>query len=224
MTRSALLSSVFGYATPQTQYKNAETLSYDPAVAIVDDFIDSSSCNKIIELASGQMGPAKVSSDAEPITLPSRSNSNCWLRYEENSIAKEIGEQLSDLVGIPLSHAESLQVIHYLPGQEYQAHYDAYELSTARGQRCCRWGHQRIVTALLYLNEVEGGGSTRFPSLDINVLPRPGRVLIFNNVGENLFVPHPDALHAGCPVTKGEKWACNIWFRSRPMNEEQNFS
>jgi prolyl 4-hydroxylase len=223
MASSTLLSSVFGYATPQAQYKNAETLSYDPAVAVIDDFVDSSSCSKIIELASGQMSPAKVSSDAEPITLPSRSNSNCWLQYQEDSVPKEIGEKLSELVGIPLSHAESLQVIHYLPGQEYQAHYDAYELLTARGQRCCKWGHQRIVTALLYLNQVEGGGSTKFPKLGIDVLPKPGKVLVFNNVGEDLSMPHPDSLHAGCPVTQGEKWACNIWFRSRPMSEEQSF-
>ena len=32
------------------------------------------------------------------------------------------------------TRAESLQVIHYNRGQRYNAHFDAYDKSTARGQ------------------------------------------------------------------------------------------
>ena len=39
-----------------------------------------------------------------------------------------------------------------------------------------------MVTALVYLNDVEEGGETKFPILNIEVKPRVGRMLVFHNV------------------------------------------
>ena len=74
-------------------------------------------------------------------------------------------------------------------------------------------GGQRMVTCLLYLNDVEEGGGTPFPNLDMEIRAKKGRMVLFHNCHEGSTVRHPDSLHGGMPVLKGEKWACNLWFR-----------
>lgn len=44
----------------------------------------------------------------------------------------------------------------------------------------CRIGN-RIVTSLVYLSDVAGGGQTTFSNLDLTVEPQQGRVLVFHN-------------------------------------------
>jgi hypothetical protein len=210
--------------SPSLAYKNTFVLNVDPMVATVDQFLSATECGQIIDLARGATQRAKVSLDAAAGIIPGRSGFNCWLRYRDHPVVMQIGRRISSLVGIPLEHAESLQVIHYDPLQEYRAHYDAYDLTSPRGQRSCRFGHQRIVTVLLYLSDVLEGGSTAFPKLDLMVEPKGGRAVIFNNVDKSLLCPHPASLHAGSPVLKGEKWACNIWFHARPIREKQIFN
>ena len=209
---------------PQPAYANTWVLHPEPMVAMADDVVAPQACDHIIERASSQIRRAKVSLDEQAAVVPGRSGFNCWLRYRDDPVVAELGERLAALVGLPLAHAEALQVIHYSPDQEYRPHYDAYDLAKPRGQRACRFGHQRIVTVLLYLNAVEEGGATHFPRLGLQVDPKPGRIVIFNNVGASIHEPHPLSLHAGLPVLRGEKWACNIWFHARPMRERQHFS
>ncbi len=193
-------------------------------VAVADGFVCQGDCAHIIALARGAMQRAKVSLDETAGVIPGRSGLNCWLRYRDDPVVMKVGELAAKLVDLPLHHAEALQVIHYDPNQEYRAHYDAYNLTLPRGQRCCRFGHQRIVTVLIYLNNVIQGGSTEFPRLNVSVEPRLGRAVVFNNVGPSLMKPHPGSLHAGRPVLQGEKWACNLWFHARPIEERQVFS
>jgi prolyl 4-hydroxylase len=130
-------------------------------------------------------------------------------------------KRVSNLVGIPVRHAESLQVVHYGETQEYKPHFDAYDMTTEKGQQRTAKGGQRLVTALMYLNEVEDGGGTIFPKLDLEVEARPGRMVIFHNVGDNDLedlTRHRHSLHGGSPVWGGQKWACNLWFRQFPYD------
>jgi len=71
-------------------------------------------------------------------------------------------------------------------------------------------GGQRMVTCLLYLDEPEEGGATSFPNLDMEVIARKGRMLLFHNCHPNSIIRHPDSLHVGMSVLSGEKWACNF--------------
>ncbi|MGV0792776.1 prolyl hydroxylase family protein [Mycolicibacterium sp. XJ1819] len=205
-------------------YPGSLVLSEDPMVAVIEDVLSPDEIAHIIDSASGRIRQAKVSFDDKYGVVPGRSGGNCWLRYDSDPVVRRIGERIAAIVGIPLSHAEALQVIHYGPEQEYRPHFDAYDLSTPKGRRCCRQGGQRLVTGLVYLNEVDDGGATTFPKLNLTVAARPGRLLIFHDVGEDINVPHPDSLHAGSPVRRGEKWAFNIWFHARPMTEVQEFN
>ncbi|ADC73280.1 Procollagen-proline dioxygenase (plasmid) [Thioalkalivibrio sp. K90mix] len=206
---------------PAERYDGMETLSQDPLVVYLDEFLEPGECEALIHLAQGRMKRALVSLDGSSGVSQGRTGSNCWLRYQEEPLARRIGERVAKRVGFPLEYAEPLQVIHYGHEQEYRPHYDAYDLDTPRGLRCTRQGGQRMVTALLYLNEVEEGGATAFPNAGVEVAPRKGRIAIFNNVGADPGRPHPRSLHGGMPVKSGEKWAASIWFRARPAHERQ---
>eukprot|EP01050_Picozoa_sp_SAG11_P005082 SAG11_NODE_343_length_10455_cov_7.072036_7_plen_209_part_00 len=85
-------------------------------------------------------------------------------------------------VGLPADHSEDLQVIHYLVGQQYRKHWDAYDPLSERGDKCffrklAQYAHpsrrrpdarvgwaagvqatrrdgNRLVTALVYLSDM----------------------------------------------------------------------
>ena len=76
----------------------------------------------------------------------------------------------------------------------------------------------RILTVFIYLNDVEQGGSTAFPDLDITVTPKRGRVLIWPSVLND----YPQTINWGTEheaqvVEKGLKFAANVWFHLKPL-------
>lgn len=74
----------------------------------------------------------------------------------------------------------------------------------------------RILTAFLYLNDVEGGGGTDFPKLKITVMPKKGRLLLWPSVRNNNpnLIDHRTT-HQALPVEKGVKYAANAWLHMR---------
>jgi|APFre7841882724_1041349.scaffolds.fasta_scaffold26509_2 TPR repeat protein len=118
----------------------------------------------------------------------------------------------------PMSHAEYLTLLRYLPGQEYRPHRDYLPPSAfAPSQRSAAAG-QRVHTVFCYLSDVEAGGETDFPLLGVRVQPARGRVVHFHNL---LADGTPDArtLHAGLPVERGAKWLGTMWTRQRRLRE-----
>jgi len=203
----------------KSEYEGAEVFSSEPLVAVRNNVISPIECAYLIELAKPHIKRAGVVLDEGFKPSEGRTGSNHWLKYDEDDVVKSIGQRIADIVGLPLENAESMQIIHYGPEQEYRPHFDAFNLSLARGQKAAQWGGQRLVTALVYLNKVEGGGATQFPKLGITVPASPGRMVIFHNTTEDISGPHPLSLHAGMPVEAGEKWAFNLWFRHHDTRE-----
>ena len=202
--------------TLKSGYEIGTQIHDDPVVWVIDDFASSDECEHIIELASGRIERAKVSTLGTNTVSERRTGSVCWVKHDETQLVASVVGRVATLVEVPVAHAESLQVIHYGPTQEYQPHYDAWDIMTEKGQEKTKVGGNRAVTALLYLNEVEAGGGTGFPKLDVEVDPLPGRLCIFHDLIPGRSNRHRNSLHGGLPVVAGEKWACNLWFRERP--------
>lgn len=197
-------------------YPGGERLHVDPAVWVFRNFASVQEISALQEAAWEKLRPAEVSGDTGGYISAGRSGSNCWINHNDSALTLQLAARISKLVQIPLSHAESFQVVYYGPGQEYRPHYDAWDEDSERGRRCMERGGQRLVTALVYLNHVEGGGATGFPRLGLDVHPLPGNLLLFHNCYPGSNRKHDDSLHGGMPVTAGEKWAANLWFRERP--------
>jgi prolyl 4-hydroxylase len=197
-------------------YHLGEQVADDPLVQVIDDFVTETERNHIMRLTADKLDTALVSAVGDAKTSDGRTGSVAWVKHDQTPIVRGLVKRVSNLVGIPVRHAESLQVVHYGETQEYKPHFDAYDMTTEKGQQRTAKGGQRLVTALMYLNDVEDGGSTIFPKLELEVEAQPGRMVIFHNVGDHTLVDltrHRRALHGGSPVWGGQKWACNLWFR-----------
>lgn len=201
------------------RYHIGEQVADDPIVQVIDNFVTETERLHIIGQAQGHTKEALVSAVGESKTSDGRTGSVCWVKHDQTPIVRGLVKRVSNLVGIPVKHAESLQVVHYAETQQYRPHFDGWDMNTEKGKQRTAKGGQRLVTALCYLNEVEDGGGTVFPKLDLEVEAQPGRMVIFHNVQDPTLVEmtrHPKALHGGSPVWGGEKWACNLWFRAQP--------
>lgn len=194
-------------------YEIGHQVADDPLVWVVDDFVTESEREHILQLATGRMTAAKVSQIGDNVVSEKRTGSTAWIAHDQTPTIRDLVARVSALVAVPATHAESLQVVHYAESQEYRPHYDAWDVTTAKGREKTVLGGNRLVTALMYLNEVEGGGATVFPNLELEIDALPGRMCIFHNLSVGDGHRHVDGLHGGMAVTAGEKWACNLWFR-----------
>jgi prolyl 4-hydroxylase len=174
----------------------------------------------ISRAVASNMARAHVSGPGEGYVSDARTNDVSWIDHYSDPVFTRVGQRIAGLVGMPLSHAESFQVIHYGVGAEYKGHFDAFDPTTETGSRNWARGGQRLITALGYLNDVEAGGETGFSKLDTKVAPEVGKLLVFHNCEPGTLRRHPLSLHAGCPVEAGEKWAFNLWFRARSRRED----
>lgn len=81
------------------------------------------------------------------------------------------------------------------------------------------WG-PRIYTFFFYLSDVEEGGGTFFPNLNITVEPRVGRALIWPSVYDsNILRSDMRTEHEALPVVRGEKYASNLWLHLREFQK-----
>lgn len=102
--------------------------------------------------------------------------------------------------------AEHLQLTRYRQGQQYQPHYDHFNLQGLEPVTDV----DRVATALLYLNDGFLGGETQFPLLNVTVYPRQGDILYFEYPKDRAEL----MLHAGLPVLQGEKRIVSLWIRA----------
>jgi prolyl 4-hydroxylase len=76
--------------------------------------------------------------------------------------------------------------------EKFQLHFDAIHQFASR-----------YLVLLWYLNDVEAGGETRFPQLDLAVKPQVGRLL--------MFPPYWLYQHEGVPPLEGEKYILSTY-------------
>jgi hypothetical protein len=91
----------------------------------------------------------------------------------------------------------------------------AYRKNHCSDYSFCFFIGPRILTVFLYLNDVEEGGGTRFTDLDITVMPKQGRAILWPSVTNN--DPLEQELlthHEAMPVLKGIKCKTPIAFCS----------
>lgn len=212
---SATLQAMATPSQLKRDFDVGQRLCDAPLVHTVDGVLSADLCRHIVAIAKPKMSRAQVSGQAGLRVSHGRSNSRTWVRHDTDELVYDAVSKVAAIVGLPLVYAESLQVIHYGTGQEYRPHFDAYDLATEKGQRYCQRAGQRLITALVYLTDVEAGGATGFPNLGFEVAPRCGKLLIFHNCFPGTTIRDPKTYHQGKPPTRGGKWAFNLWFHER---------
>jgi len=196
----------------------------NPFVSVIDNFISDETCNEIIKLAQEKgMNRSGVGDDgANPQYDYRRTSSGVFINFNEKPAAEFLFKASAQLKVRPET-AEQLQVVSYDLGEEYAPHHDAFPTDSKQLQE---HGGQRVATALLYLNTPLEGGATSFPYLPVNpdgpgyeVMAKKGRCVFFTTTFLGQPGQHPYSLHGSTPVIRGEKYACNLWFRQHQRFE-----
>ena len=189
-----------------------------PMAAVLVGVLTASECAELIEMARPRLKPSTV---VDPVTgrdrvTGMRSSLGMFFRPGENALVAKVDRLTAELMNLPVTHGEGLQVLHYLPGAASAPHHDYLVPSTPANLASIERSGQRVSTLVTYLNEVEAGGETVFPQAGFSVSPQRGNAICFEYC-DDAGVADPLSLHAGCMVEKGEKWVATKWMRNRPF-------
>ena len=97
----------------ETHSSEKVILSNDPLVYTISNFIDDDTCNHFIEKAKPSLSTALVADENKGSTSKGRTNTNCWISHNNDSITMKVAKDIADIVGLPVENAESFQVVHY---------------------------------------------------------------------------------------------------------------
>jgi prolyl 4-hydroxylase len=175
-------------------------------------FLDAETCTSLI---------ARIDATRRPSTI-SDSNGDAYYRTSEtcdldrhDPLVAELDAKICAFAGLDAQYGEPMQGQRYAVGQEFKPHTDYFEPLGVDYERFCSVAGQRTWTVMLYLNEPEAGGATRFKAIDKIVQPETGKLLAWNNRRAD-GTPNPSTIHQGMKVRSGVKYVITKWFRERP--------
>ena len=175
-------------------------------------FLAAEECARIIELIEAQRRPSTLADDYGFEAF--RTSETCDLDGSDPTVAA-VDAKIIALTGLDPAYGEPMQGQRYAVGQEFKAHTDYFEPNGADYLRYCSVAGQRTWTVMIYLNEPQAGGATRFKTIDKTVQPEAGKLLAWNNMRED-GSPNVNTLHHGMKVRSGVKYIVTKWFREKP--------
>jgi prolyl 4-hydroxylase len=228
-----------------TKTMELETLSIQPLVVSVKNFITMDECDHIQNMAQPYMEYSTVTLMDQDKGRPAsefRTSQSTFLGADDNDvIMKALEDRTASLTRIPKSHQEFTQVLRYGLGERYLAHLDWFDKRMYQNdkdtlQMIQHGKRNRLATVFWYLSDVQQGGETSFPrfnnaphphnpvssnawcdNANLKVTPEKGKVIIFYSLLAD-GRGDPLSLHGACPVEKGIKWAANKWVWNAPMD------
>lgn len=176
------------------------------------NFLDAEECASLMERIDAQRRPSTIADPNGDTAF--RTSETCDLDNADPFIAG-IDARISAYLGIDPAYGEPIQGQRYAPGQEFKAHTDYFEPHGPDFQKFCSVAGNRTWTAMIYLNEPQAGGATRFTKIGKTLHPQTGKMLLWNNCRPD-GTPNPDSMHHGMKVRVGTKYIITKWFRQRP--------
>lgn len=189
----------------------------------IENFLSENECSELIKLIKSNMKKSQVSIANKAkgyIDDSVRTSSTCNLVVSLSDVVKTVDERILSCIGIHSSRGEAIQGQHYDKTQEFKQHTDTFAPNSDEYELHCKSSGQRTWTFMIYLNETEKGGETKFNITknsngdDLIFSPKRGCAVLWNNLNPN-GTPNKHSLHQGCPVVNGEKTIITKWFRER---------
>jgi len=175
------------------------------------NFADESLRTDLINLIDRDRRPSTIADDNGDQYF--RTSETCDLPSHEPAV-QLLEAMLTRLSRIDPAHGESLQGQRYAVGQEFKAHTDYFTPGGPDWEQYCAVSGQRTWTFMIYLNEVEAGGATRFKAIGKTFQPEAGKLVCWNNRRPD-GRENPNTLHHGMKVRKGTKYVITKWYRER---------
>jgi prolyl 4-hydroxylase len=144
----------------------------------------------------------------------SRTSRGAFIQRMETELVGRVEARLAQLARWPVDHSEGLQIQQYDATNEYRPHFDWFDPELPGPRKHMERGGQRLATFVIYLSDVESGGATAFPEFGLEIWPKKGNAVFFQNT-DSQHVPDRRTLHAGTPVVRGVKTIANKWLRER---------
>ncbi|XP_035383979.1 prolyl 4-hydroxylase subunit alpha-2 [Electrophorus electricus] len=114
---------------------------------------------------------------------------SAWLD-DYDPVVSRVTQRLAYITGLNMESSETLQVLNYGIGGQFEPHYDTG------------------------LSDVGGGGATVFPEIGVSLKPVKGSAVLWYNLLQNGELSEL-SLHASCPVLQGSKWVAVKWVHER---------
>jgi hypothetical protein len=195
------------------------TLRDTPRCVAHAGFLTPALCSYLIERSKPRLIQAQVF-DAHLGTLKvdaMRTNTGAaYSLIDTDLVIQLIRARIAHATAVAFEALEPTEVLHYSIGEQYKLHVDFFHPSRPNYAKEMRIRGQRTKTCLVYLNNDYEGGETGFPKLGIQFRGAVGEALVFDNV-DATGAGDVNTLHAGQPVTRGEKWLLSQWIRNKPQ-------
>jgi prolyl 4-hydroxylase len=187
-----------------------------PRVILFGNVLTKDECEQMIALSKSRLARSTTVDDltGKAEHHEHRTSFGTFFALNETPFIAGLDKRIARLMQLPVVNGEGLQILNYKIGGEYKPHYDYFPPELPGSAPHIARGGQRVATLIMYLNEVEEGGETIFPNIDLKVIPVQGSAIYFAYTNTNSQVD-PLTYHGGNPVTKGEKWIATKWMRQR---------
>lgn len=209
-------------ALPSLQRLSAR---YSAPIFLMEYFLDPKLCDKLVSHPDADFKHSSTTDFSE--TIKHNINTEYRSSYTWNpciNIMAPIVSMAARLfTSIHPAQCETPQITRYHSGQQYKIHSDALH------------SHNRIITVIVYLNDVENGGHTKFPfaswnkssayykqikgepGYSVSVKPKKGSAIIFFpeyvDSDDKEFYIDNGAMHIASPAID-DKYITQLWFRN----------
>ena len=181
-------------------------------MVIVRGFLGREECAALCRLIDARRRRSGIADDLGDSAF--RTSETCDLDSSEAVVAA-LEARLTQALGIDPALGEPIQGQRYASGQEFKPHTDTFEPGGADFYQYCGEQGQRTWTAMVYLNQPDEGGATRFKAIGKTIQPEVGKLVAWNNLRAD-GCPNPATLHQGMKVRRGIKTIVTKWYRERP--------
>jgi prolyl 4-hydroxylase len=178
------------------------------------DFLDDAECQLLIDIIDRDARPSTLLAATEDTEF--RTSSSTDFDIQDPAI-DGIEAKLADFMGIERDHGEAIQGQRYEVGQQLKPHNDWFYEDQEYWQEEKSQGGQRTWTAMVFLNDTQVGGATRFKRLGKMFHAEKGKLLCWSNLTAE-GGPNEWSLHQGMKVRKGVKYIITKWFRELPWS------
>ncbi|EDV41034.2 uncharacterized protein Dana_GF10815 [Drosophila ananassae] len=190
-----------------------EKVFLDPPMSIYHDLINEKEISLLKNLSTPYLKRSELYSEYHGVFEDFSNLRTCkTMRLDDTNhpLLEKLNNRIVDATGLSVKDSEKLQISNYGIGGHLYEHQD-FTTTT----KIDFWNSgNRVITALFYLSDVEQGGDTVFPHLNLKVPAQKGSLMVWYNLLSN-GTTDSRVLHASCPVLMGNKWIATKWLREK---------
>jgi prolyl 4-hydroxylase len=193
-----------------------EIKHYDiPRISVFENVLTPEYCQSVIDkhtragMNPNSGGQSRTESYAQVTELVEQRGISLGVDpYDYDALATAI----TRYARVPYSHIEAIDIYNYHEGQFLDLHHDyPYD---PKQIHYYKYGGDRVGTGIFYFNDDFTGGETWFPKLDVEIKPKTGSFLYFEQGYDE--ETNWSTIHESKLITNGTKWIASCFFSDRP--------